>query len=217
MLLAAACAASEPIGSGLGSGTSTGADASTGATAEASTTTTSESTSGSGSSGTEASSAETMPAEGMPPPPPKSCALAVIDPAADPAVVIDAGDGVGQIPTVIGEVLLGNCGCHYNTNNLLGSGYIDYTSNKQPMATWADFHVDFGGTFPVGFSRMPAHAAIERRVVFFDPLPMPPYGCGVEGEEDPNGVPSRISAADLALLTDWLAADAPDGASYPAR
>ena len=142
------------------------------------------------------------------PPAPKSCALAVIDPEADPAAVIDAGDGATQIPTGVGEALLRNCGCHYTDDVPIGL-YVDYSSNAQPLATLADFHGAFTGTFPMGFEGMPAYLAVERRVVDHDPLPMPPYGCGVEGE------PGMISAADLQLLGDWLAAGAPDGASFP--
>jgi hypothetical protein len=144
----------------------------------------------------------------MMPPPPKLCSLEAIDPDADPAAVIDAGDGDTQIPTLVGEVLLRNCGCHYTDDVPLGL-YVDYVSNKVPMATLADFHVLFMGTFPMGFEDQPVYAAVEQRVVEHDPLPMPPYGCGVEGE------PGMISAADLELLADWLAAAAPDGASFP--
>jgi hypothetical protein len=142
------------------------------------------------------------------PPPPKLCSLEAIDPAADPAMVIDAGDGDDQIPTVVGEVLLRNCGCHYTDDVPIGL-YVDYISNSVPMAVLADFHVDFMGTFPMGFEDQPVYLAVEQRVVHHEPLPMPPFGCGVEGE------PGLITAADLELLSDWLAAAAPGGASFP--
>lgn len=153
---------------------------------------------------------DTMPMSetGVMPPVPKSCALEVMDPSADPAAVIDAGDAVGQIPTSVGDALLRNCGCHYTDDVPIGR-YVDYISNNQPMSTLADFHGNFMGTFPVDFERMPTYEAVEERVVFSNPLPMPPFGCGVEGE------PGRILEADLQLLTDWLAAGAPDGASFP--
>lgn len=187
-------------------GSSAPAGADTSSSDVATTTTSSSGT----SDATSTSGGDCMPTNQPPPGMPKSCALATIDPDVDPTMVIDAGDGVGQIPTVVGDVLLRNCGCHYNTNTLMpGSGYIDYLSDAQPMATWADFHVNFTGTFPVGYEEMPAYLAIERRVVCSDPLPMPPFGCGAQDED------AMIGAADLALLTDWLAADAPDGASYP--
>lgn len=203
----AACGAGEATSTG----TTSGSTATTGAVTESSSG--AETTTGttSGTTGPADESSDDAPPTDLPlPPEPKSCALETIDPDADPTMVIDAGDGVGQIPTVVGEVLLRNCGCHYNTNMLMpGSGYIDYISESQPLATWADFHADFLGTFPVGYEKMPAYAAVERRVVFSDPLPMPPFGCGAQDED------AKISAADLAVLTEWLAADAPDGASFP--
>lgn len=165
------------------------------------------STSGPGTD--ESTTADTMPSDtGTMPPPPKLCSLAAIDPATDPAAVIDAGDGAGQIPTRVGEALLRNCGCHYTDDVPIGL-YVDYSSNAQPLATLADFHGSFMGTFPMGFEDQPAYVAVEERVVHHNPLPMPPLGCGVEGE------PGMITADDLQLLTDWLAAAAPDGASFP--
>lgn len=141
-------------------------------------------------------------------PPPKSCALAVIDPTADVEAAVDEGDGPDQIPTVVGDVLVRNCGCHYTDNVQVGQ-YVDYKSNKQPLATLADFHGNFMGTFPQGYADMPTYLAVEQRVVFHHPLPMPSLGCGVVGE------PGLISADDLTTLTEWLAAAAPDGASWP--
>lgn len=138
----------------------------------------------------------------------KDCALAVVDPAVDPATAIEAGDGEGQIPTVIALVLLRNCGCHYNENMVSPPDYVDYISDNQPMRTWADFQGMYGGTFPTMHEDKPAYVAIERRVSCADPLPMPPLGCRVEGED------GTITQADLDLLAAWLAAGAPDGASY---
>jgi hypothetical protein len=216
------------VGACAGEGTSGSTDEPTGSSSDdptsGSATTAGTSTDGASTDGTTAdaasmgdttmddtaTTADTMPPSdtGVMPPVPKSCALEVIDPNADPAAVIDAGDAEGQIPTSVGETLLRNCGCHYTDDVPIGP-YVDYKSNDQPMATLADFHADFTGTFPVDFERMPAYEAVEERVVHSNPLPMPPFGCGVEGE------PGRISAADLQLLTDWLAAGAPDGASFP--
>ena len=151
----------------------------------------------------------TPPADSGPPPPPEEpffCSLEALDPAADPTMVIEYGDGEDQIPTEIGEALLRNCGCHYTDD--LPPGTVDYMSKKQAMATFADFHATFQGIFPMGYEDEPAWAAIERRVVFHDPLPMPSFGCDVEGED---GV---ITSADLALFTEWFAAGAPDGATW---
>ncbi len=177
---------------------------STGATEES--TGTAESTTSTTGGSDEDSATET----GVVIPPPKSCALAVIDPGADVAAALDEGDAVGQIPTIVGDVLLRNCGCHYTDNIPLGQ-YVDYKSNKQPLATLSDFHGNFMGIFPTGYEQMPAYLAVEQRVVFHEPLPMPSLGCGTVGE------PGTISAADLATLADWLAAGAPDGASWPGR
>lgn len=214
LALLAGCTGGEPEGepeattreaSTTGDGTPT-------TTGEASTTDASGSPLTGSTSGTgtdESSTSDTAPSDtGTMPPPPKLCSLAAIDPAADPTAVIDAGDGAGQIPTRVGEALLRNCGCHYTDDVPIGL-YVDYSSNAQPLATLADFHGSFMGTFPMGFEDQPTYLAVEQRVVFHEPLPMPPFGCGVEGE------PGLITAADLQLLTDWLGAEAPDGASFP--
>jgi hypothetical protein len=141
-------------------------------------------------------------------PQPKPCGLADLDPSADLDAAIDEGDGVGQIPTVVGDVLLRNCGCHYT--DMVPPGYVDYVSHHQLLATWNDFQQNFSGTFPQGYTMMPAYLAVEQRVVFHNPLPMPSISCSIDG--DPT---HRISDEDLAVMTDWLAAAAPDGASWP--
>lgn len=123
---------------------------------------------------------------------------------------IDMGEGEGQIPTIIGEALLRNCGCHY-TDAATDNGYIDYLSDTVVMRTHADFHVLFEGVFPMNFEDRPVYEAVEVRVVDQMPIPMPSIECGVEGEE---GV---ITQEDRDLFADWLEADAPDGASYVPR
>jgi hypothetical protein len=206
-MLSTACPGAAPEGT---SGSTT-EEPTAGSTEEptAGSATTGASTEGATTGDTATTTDTTPPSDtGVMPPAPKLCSLAVIDPNADPTAVIDAGDAEGQIPTSVGEALLRNCGCHYTDDVPVGP-YVDYKSNDQPMATLADFHGNFTGTFPMGFERMPAYVAVEERVVHSNPLPMPPFGCGVEGE------PGRISEADLQLLTDWLVAGAPDGASFP--
>ncbi len=186
------------------SGTSTGAgtSGSTATPTDESTTAVDTSTSGN----------ETMPSTTTgQPQPDKPCSLEAVDPSADPEAAIDDGDGVGQIPTVIAEVLLRNCGCHYNVG-MLPPGYVDYISDDQPMSTHADFHQLFTGTFPQEYEGMPAYLAVQQRVVEENPLPMPALGCTVDDEPG-----HRITDADREVLADWLAAGAPDGASYPAR
>lgn len=204
-------AAEGSVGSGESQGShgdvgdSTVGDASTSGAMTTTVGTTAGSSEG-GSSGmtTDDSSSET----GIPPPPPKSCALATVDPTADPTMVIDIGTEPGQIPPTVGDVLLRNCGCHY-TDNVTPGQYVDYKSNKVPMATQADFHVLYAGTFPMGYADQPAYVGIEQRVVYHNPLPMPPFPCGVEGEV------GTIAAADPQMLTDWLAAAARDGTAWP--
>lgn len=202
-----------------------GVDATAGGTTQTSTagsamttdpgTTDSDTTSGPGSATTPSSSNPTMPTSAsstgpdptdLPVIPPKFCDLETIDPAVDPAMAVDAGDEPGQIPTLIGEALLRNCGCHYSDNVV---GYVDYTTNETPLDTHAAFHATFNGIFPAEFKGMPVYLAVEQRVVFSNPLPMPSVECDVEGE---FGV---ITQADKDLFADWLAAGAPDGASWP--
>jgi hypothetical protein len=139
-------------------------------------------------------------------PPGLPCDLASIDPSVDPAEAIDAGDGVGQIPTIIGEALLRNCGCHYTDN---APGYTDYATNVVRMSTHADFHVLYDGVFPANYADQPTYLGIEQRVTYTNPLPMPSAECGVAGE------PGTITAVDRALFAEWFAAGAPDGASFP--
>lgn len=140
----------------------------------------------------------------FPPPSPKYCGLEDIDVTTDPATAVDAGDEPGQLPLAIGDALLRNCGCHY-TDNV--EGLVDYMSDAVPIATHADFHAPFEGVFPQAFDGL-VYEAVELRVVFVDPLPMPPIECDVIGE---NGM---ITEADLALFADWLSAGAPDAPNY---
>ncbi len=146
-----------------------------------------------------------VPPPDFPPVPPKYCDLQSVDPSVDPQTAIDAGDGPGQIPTIIGEALLRNCGCHYGDT----LEYVDYTTEETPLDTHAAFHATFNGIFPMEFQGMPVYLAVEQRVVYGNPLPMPTIECDVEGE------PGVITEADKQLFADWLAAGAPDGASWP--
>lgn len=139
---------------------------------------------------------------------PRPCGLADLDPSADLDAAIDEGDAAGQIPTIVGDVLLRNCGCHYT--DMVPPGLVDYSSHHQELTTWAHFHENFMGTFPQNYETMPTYLAVEQRVVFHNPLPMPSVGCTVDG--DPS---HRISDEDLAVMSEWLAAGAPDGASWP--
>jgi hypothetical protein len=185
----------------------TTSDATTSGAADTSTSSVDSSSSDGATSTTEETSSSDT---GMIMPPPKLCSLAVIDPSTDPETAVEDGDAEDQIPTVIGDALVRNCGCHYTDNVMVGL-YVDYKSNAQPMRTLADFHGNFTGIFPAGFETMPAYVAVEERVVAKKPLPMPPHGCGVEGET------GTMTMADVELFTEWLAAGAPSGASFPSR
>jgi hypothetical protein len=211
--IASACTASEPMDApsttGEADATSSGGGSSAPATTDLDLTTSGDPVPGSDTTAAMTSASPTTDSGPVPPSEPRLCSLDALDPTVDPATVLDYGDGEGQIPTEIGEALLRNCGCHYSDE--LPPGFVDYMSNAQPIATLADFHDTFKGFFPVGFSEMPAYEAIEERVVHSNPLPMPPHGCDVEGED------GLITMADLALFAEWLAAAAPDGATWPMR
>ncbi|MGH1341785.1 MAG: hypothetical protein ACRBN8_09555 [Nannocystales bacterium] len=142
-----------------------------------------------------------------PPPPPALCSLEAVDPLADPSIV-EMGDEEGLLPTVIGEALLRNCGCHYSDDPDVN---VDYMSDTVLINTWADFHVPFVGIFPMGFEDRMVWEATAVRVVDQMPVPMPAFECGVEGED---GV---ITEADKALFEAWFDAGAPDGANFPPR
>lgn len=139
-----------------------------------------------------------------PPPPPKLCSLEAVDPSADPSVV-EMGDEAGLLPTVIGEALLRNCGCHYSDRPDV---FVDYMSDVVQINTWADFHIPFAGIFPMGYEDRMVWEATQVRVVEQLPVPMPAIECDVEGE------PGVITEADKALFEAWFDAGAPDGASF---
>lgn len=184
--------------SSTGSSSTSSADVSTGPTEPASSTSASDTSSG-----------DTMPPTTVdpttgPPPPPKLCSLEAVDPLADPSVV-EMGEAEGLLPTVIGEALLRNCGCHYSDNPDVA---VDYLSNAVLLNTWGDFHVPFVGVFPMGFEDRMVWEATRVRVVDQMPVPMPSIECDVEGED---GV---ITEADKALFEAWFDAGAPDGASF---
>lgn len=204
-----------PFCGGCGGDDTSQVGAVTGGTGSASTSTSTEA--GGTSSGDPASSSSTAgestaapttvdPTTG-PPPPPELCSLEAVDPLADPSIV-EMGDEEGLLPTVIGEALLRNCGCHYSDDPDVN---VDYLSDAVLINTWADFHVPFVGIFPMGFEDRMVWEATAVRVVEQMPVPMPAFECDVEGEE---GV---ITEADKALFEAWFDAGAPDGANWPPR
>lgn len=159
------------------------------------------------SAGSESGDPSTIDPTTGPPPPPKLCSLEAVDPLADPSIV-EMGDEAGLLPTVIGEALLRNCGCHYSDNPDV---FVDYIGNAVLINTWADFQVPFIGVFPMGFEDRTVWEATQVRVVEQMPVPMPAFECEVEGEE---GV---ITQADRDLFEAWFDAGAPDGANFPLR
>lgn len=190
---------SSPDGtSSAGSGSTTDSSGSTGSTGPGSSTSLADTSSGDPTQPT------TVDPTTGPPPPPKLCSLEAVDPLADPSVV-EMGDAEGLLPTVIGEALLRNCGCHYSDNPDVA---VDYLSDAVLINTWADFHVPFVGVFPMGFEDRTVWEATRVRVVDQMPVPMPSVECDVEGED---GV---ITDADKALFEAWFDAGAPDGASF---
>ena len=186
-------------------GTSAADSSSTSAANEASSSTDpGSSTSGADTSSGDPTQPTTVDPTTGPPPPPKLCSLEAVAPDADPSVV-EMGDAEGLLPTVIGEALLRNCGCHYSDNPDVA---VDYLSDAVLINTWADFHVPFVGVFPMGFEDRMVWEATQVRVVDQLPVPMPSVECDVEGED---GV---ITEADKALFEAWFDAGAPDGASF---
>jgi hypothetical protein len=135
--------------------------------------------------------------------PAQVCSLQGVDPgAADP---VDAGDGAGQIPTVVGEVLNRNCGCHYASEAtapytaLLGLGY-------QPMETLGDFTAAYAGINPNLYGAGSGADAIYDRVITLGTMPQPIL-CDLGGG-------TLITAEDRDLLQTWLDAGTPDGATF---
>jgi hypothetical protein len=132
----------------------------------------------------------------------QSCDLSDIAPdAPDP---VQVGTGAEQIPPDIGSALTRNCGCHYAEGPYEGgptlAGYPP--TGLLDMTSWAGFQAE--QMFPLCESDV-AHECVRERLDHA--LPMPPTSCVLE-----DG--SRISDADFELLDAWLAASAPDGATW---
>lgn len=115
---------------------------------------------------------------------------------------IDAGDGVGQIPTEIGDILAGNCGCHYSSM-IMTPPFASYPPTfLLDMTTLDAFsqEIDADGTI--------ASVDVRERLLGENGVPiMPSPPCSTaEGE-----------AMDPALrdtLIAWIDAGLPDGATW---
>lgn len=124
------------------------------------------------------------------------CAIEALVPGTPNPIV--AGTDVGQLPLDIGDLLARNCGCHYVDDAALAPEVPAYLGAMQ-LATWQDFHSPFNG---VAVRDRVAERAIVQ-------LSMPPvFYCD-------SLAFGSLSAEDHALLDQWLAAGAPDGASWP--
>jgi hypothetical protein len=112
---------------------------------------------------------------------------------------IEAGDRVAmQLPTEIGDILARSCGCHF-ADDLVVPG--DYPPNGiLDLTTWSAWQSDFG--------TLPTYEAARARL---DPeipaIIMPPLTCNV-------GAGETMLPEDRARLLEWIAALAPDGATW---
>jgi hypothetical protein len=132
----------------------------------------------------------------------QSCDLSDIAPDAPNPVQV--GTGAEQIPPNIGSALTRNCGCHYAEGPYEGAPTLVGYPPTGPldMITWAGFQQE--QMFALCDSDV-AHECVRERLDHA--LPMPPTSCVLE-----DG--SRISDDDFELLDAWLAAGAPDGATW---
>jgi hypothetical protein len=124
------------------------------------------------------------------------CSLQVLAPGAQSWVI--AGDGAGVLPHEIGSILERNCSCHVTDPQELMpltplyEGAIRFTTHEE-------FHADWMGS--------PVHAEVEQRT--FVMLSMPPlYFCG-DGDYG-----SSVHSPDFEIFAAWLAAAAPDAATW---
>lgn len=114
-----------------------------------------------------------------------------------------AGDEPGLIPTIIGDALTRNCGCHYSA--MLAPGVPGYIGDVV-FTTLDEFLADYNGPNP-NYMGGPVAAAVLDRVMMTGGLVMPPAYCAL-----PDG--TTILADDQMLLLAWLEAGAPDGATF---
>jgi hypothetical protein len=127
---------------------------------------------------------------------PPKCAIESLEPGAPNPIV--AGTASGELPIDVGDLLARNCGCHYVDDAALAREVPAYLG-AMPMATWQDFHTPFNGVL--------VRDRVADRAVVQLSMP-PPFYCDALAF-------GSLSAEDHALLQQWLAAGAPDGASWP--
>jgi hypothetical protein len=136
-----------------------------------------------------------------------SCSLESVDASVDPGMAVDAGDAADQVPMVVADALIRNCGCHYT--DTIPMEYGAPYPGTQPMSTIADFQGEWLGGIPANTGQM-AYEAIAERIA--GTLVMPPNVCGPDGE--PAAENPTMTQEDYDLLQDWLGMGAPDGATY---
>lgn len=128
---------------------------------------------------------------------PPTCSLQLIAPRVASPVVM--GDRADLLPTEIGILVENYCGCHLVEDNAQLVEFTPPYTGSMRFSTLAEFHAPFQG--------QPTYIEIERRSI--SNLNMPPvYHCDtLEFGSWPAG--------DFETFSAWLAADAPDGASWP--
>lgn len=124
----------------------------------------------------------------------QACGIEDIKPGA--ANPIDAGSGAGQIPTDIGTILAGNCGCHYV--DMPTADVTDY-QGTQDIATLAGFQAAYN------VAGDPLHE-LTLSYVMMGTMPLA-ASCDIGGGE-------AMPPADRALLVQWLTEGTPDGATW---
>ena len=127
---------------------------------------------------------------------PPPCSLLVLAPEIESPVQM--GERVGAIPTEIGVILEGYCGCHLvESNDDLIPNTPEYNGAIR-FATWDDVQSQFQG--------QPTYRSMETRSI--TQLNMPPvYHCDTL---DFGSLPADV----YETFGDWLAQGAPDGASW---
>ena len=128
------------------------------------------------------------------------CGLADLAPGAPDPVV--AGEAAMQLPAAIGDIVVRGCGCHLADD--LAADVPDYPSTGAlQLTTWTQWHAPFGTT------TTPTFEIVASRLVLDGPAGMPPpSACDV-------GDGATMDPADRTALLDWIAAGAPDGATWP--
>ncbi len=112
--------------------------------------------------------------------------------------IIDAGPSEAQIPEVIGEILMGNCGCHL-AEALVPNAEAYQRSLAFDLTTLEGWRASVEGRA--------AASVVHARVVEQETMP-PAYACD-------DGTGEAMAPADRDMLADWIAQGLPGGAAWP--